>query len=88
MSYSDFRGTEVHVVPVVRIFGVTPCGQKTCVHVHGVFPYFYVPYDGTEPQDRYLRQFASSVDKALNVALGKAASNTHHVYKITLVSGM
>ena len=63
-------------------------GQKTCVHIHGVFPYLYIPYDGTQPVDRYLRQFASSVDKGLNVALGKASSDVQHVFQITLVSGM
>lgn len=89
VTYSDFRNNaEVKLVPILRIYGVTPAGQKTCMHVHGVFPYLYVPYDGTEPEERYLKQFANSIDKALNVASGKASANTQHVYKIVLVSGM
>ena len=63
-------------------------GQKTCMHVHGVFPYLYVAYDGTQPLERYTRQFACSANKALNVALGRASSNQQHVFRITLVSGM
>ncbi|OWF40745.1 DNA polymerase zeta catalytic subunit-like [Mizuhopecten yessoensis] len=86
--HSDFRGSDVYKVPVIRVYGATPAGQKTCMHVHGVFPYLYVPYDGTQPWDRYMRLFASSVDKAVNVAQGHPTSNIQHVYKITLVSGI
>ena len=88
-------------------FSIIP-GQKTCLHLHGIFPYLYVVYDGpgVEPStmnteagtaahgpvgvlgDRYLRQFAASIDKALNVALGRSTSNAQHVYKVVLVKAM
>ncbi|XP_069830948.1 DNA polymerase zeta catalytic subunit isoform X2 [Dendropsophus ebraccatus] len=90
VTRSHFRDCPVRRVPVVRVFGATPAGQKTCLHLHGVFPYLYVPYDGygQKDPDRYLRQVAFSIDRALNVALGNPAANTQHVFKITLVSGV
>ncbi|XP_061603090.1 DNA polymerase zeta catalytic subunit [Cololabis saira] len=87
--WSEFRGSAVSAVPVVRIFGATPAGQKTCLHLHGVFPYIYVPYDGAGQQpERYLRQVAFSIDRALNVAMGNPASSAQHIFKVVLVSGM
>ncbi|XP_074472184.1 DNA polymerase zeta catalytic subunit isoform X2 [Sebastes fasciatus] len=89
VCYSEFRESGVKKVPVVRIFGATPAGQKTCLHLHGVFPYIYVPYDGYGQQpERHLRQVAFSIDRALNVAMGNPASNAQHVFKVVLVSGM
>ncbi|MED6248806.1 DNA polymerase zeta catalytic subunit, partial [Ataeniobius toweri] len=67
----------------------TSVGQKTCLHLHGVFPYIYVPYDGCGLQpERYMRQVAFSIDRALNVAMGNPAASTQHVFKVVLVSGM
>ncbi|XP_016072971.1 PREDICTED: DNA polymerase zeta catalytic subunit isoform X1 [Miniopterus natalensis] len=64
-------------------------GQKTCLHLHGIFPYLYVPYDGYGQQpESYLSQMAFSIDRALNVALGTPSSTAQHVFKVSLVSGM
>ncbi|TKR68296.1 hypothetical protein L596_024296 [Steinernema carpocapsae] len=29
-------------IPILRVFGILESGEKCCVHVHGVFPYFYL----------------------------------------------
>lgn len=47
-----------------------------------------MPYDGTEPLASLPHALAGALDRALNTALGHAASATQHVYKITPVSGM
>ncbi|KAL0967344.1 hypothetical protein UPYG_G00251070 [Umbra pygmaea] len=89
VCHNEFRESDVKKVPVVRIFGATPAGQKTCLHLHGIFPYLYVPYDGYGQQaERYLRQMAFSIDRALNVSMGNPSSNAQHVFKVALVSGM
>ncbi|KAJ1531754.1 hypothetical protein ONE63_000417 [Megalurothrips usitatus] len=88
VTFSDFRKSSIKSVPVIRIFGSTPKGEKTCVHVHGIFPYICVPYDGSEPFPKLAHQLAASLDKAINIASGFSTSNSQHVYKVVLVSGI
>lgn len=78
-------------VPVIRIFGTDGDGTKTCAHIHGIFPYLYIPYDSrsaNEEADRFSYQLASSLDKALNISLGQSSSDTEHIFKIVHVKGM
>lgn len=39
VCYSSLEGTAVERVPVVRVFGATPAGQKCCLHLHRVRGY-------------------------------------------------
>lgn len=77
-------------VPVIRIFGTDADGIKTCMHVHGVFPYLYIPFDDSkgESGDRFTYQVATGLDKAINISLGQAHADVQHVFKIVHVKGM
>ncbi|XP_076686257.1 DNA polymerase zeta catalytic subunit isoform X1 [Andrena cerasifolii] len=88
VTFSDFRGTVIRHVPVIRIFGSTPFGVKTCLHIHGVFPYMYVPCTIEKSIDSFIYKLAAAMDSAINVSLGSAMSNTQHVYNIQRVSGI
>ncbi len=33
-------------VPVLRIYGASSMGKKCCLHIHQVYPYFFVEYTG------------------------------------------
>lgn len=91
VCYSDLTSSAVERVPVIRIFGATPAGQKCCVHVHGVFPYIHVPCPNRIPPDRcYLQQLANSIDSALHLSAGHVSSHQkfNYVYKIIVVKGM
>lgn len=48
-------------VPVIRIYGASSTGTKACVHVHQVFPYFFVEYEGKlNPENGMWIQFGFS----------------------------
>ncbi|ODN05814.1 DNA polymerase zeta catalytic subunit [Orchesella cincta] len=89
---SEFRNSSVKRVPVIRIFGATPAGQKICANVHGVYPYISVLDDETVEGFEY--RIASALDNAINESVNTNrfgnASNftpTQHVFKVIRVVG-
>eukprot|EP00190_Bangiopsis_sp_CCMP1999_P002423 CAMPEP_0198733912 /NCGR_PEP_ID=MMETSP1475-20131203/49123_1 /TAXON_ID= ORGANISM="Unidentified sp., Strain CCMP1999" /NCGR_SAMPLE_ID=MMETSP1475 /ASSEMBLY_ACC=CAM_ASM_001111 /LENGTH=574 /DNA_ID=CAMNT_0044497285 /DNA_START=68 /DNA_END=1789 /DNA_ORIENTATION=+ len=59
-------------VPVVRIFGATPAGQRTCVHLHGALPHFFVPLPDSVPNSdvkKFCTQLHSSLERAIAASL-------------------
>jgi DNA polymerase zeta len=57
-------------VPIVRIFGSLTTGNRTIGHIHGVFPYIYVPYDN---QDCF--KFHLKIENAVVQSLNRNKDN-------------
>jgi DNA polymerase zeta len=80
---------------VIRVFGATETGQKVCAHIHGAFPYLYVPYEGSiedKQVDAYIAAFRSAVDSALTLSYRRNPhddpSKAIFVAHISLVKGV
>ena len=71
-----------------HLFLLSCIGYKVCLHVHGVFPYLYIPYDGSAPPDKMGHQIVMALDRAVNILQGQGNSSSHHVFKAVLVSGI
>ncbi|KAK9070718.1 hypothetical protein SSX86_011120 [Deinandra increscens subsp. villosa] len=89
LCYSSFQGGKVNEVPVIRVYGSTPAGQKTCLHIHRVLPYLYVPcldiVDQPEQEgDACARVVSHALEKALKLK-GSAGSKRQHVHGCSLV---
>ncbi len=43
---NSLDNTSLPKVPVLRIYGASSVGKKCCLHIHQVYPYFFVEYTG------------------------------------------
>ncbi|KAJ7225506.1 hypothetical protein GGX14DRAFT_639250 [Mycena pura] len=80
-------------VPVIRIYGPSSTGKKCCVHVHQVYPYFFVEYDGKlrlHSVNRYISKLTHSLNHAIALSLKKDITTFKHQFirAITLVKGI
>ncbi|OAD06266.1 hypothetical protein MUCCIDRAFT_9808, partial [Mucor lusitanicus CBS 277.49] len=80
-------------VPVLHIFGSTNLRQKVCLHIHQVFPYFFIPYDipaeYTTDQEiqKDIFQFGKALNEAMDLARPPKEPN-QHIAAIVLVKGV
>ncbi|CAG7903832.1 unnamed protein product [Brassica rapa] len=89
LCYSSFQGGEVKEVPVIRVYGSTPSGQKTCLHIHRALPYLYIPcsdipLDQHNGVDGIIPAVSLELEKALKLK-GSAASKRQHVHDCEIV---
>ncbi|KAI1286929.1 DNA polymerase zeta catalytic subunit [Halotydeus destructor] len=92
--YSQFNGCETSRVPVIRVFGVTESGEKVCLHVHGVYPYFCIPFEAERHIDKnsFIRKLADEIDQKLSTNSNSAhfgnKRSSSHIHKIEIIKAI
>ena len=60
------------LVPIIRVYGISSIGKKTCVHIHQVYPYFYIEYTGNvDPESGMAPYVNSSLDAENQLCSGE-----------------
>ncbi|KAF8846392.1 hypothetical protein BDN67DRAFT_940224 [Paxillus ammoniavirescens] len=85
--------TSLHRVPIIRIYGASSTGEKTCVHVHQVYPYFFVEYPGRMTPDhvsRYIAKLSVSLNHAIALSIKRNphSSSSQFIRAVLLVKGV
>jgi DNA polymerase zeta len=76
-------------VPVIRIYGLSSTGQRACLHVHQVYPYFFVDYSGSLNPDKggvYISHLANGLQTYLTVKsyICKLTKSLNHAIAFSL----
>ncbi|KAI0033173.1 hypothetical protein K488DRAFT_48291 [Vararia minispora EC-137] len=85
--------TSLPKAPVIRVYGQSSLGFSCCLHIHQVYPYFYVEYPGRmdpESVHQYISRLTHSLNHTLAISLKRNpySSNSIFVRAIVLVKGI
>jgi DNA polymerase zeta len=61
---------KVSKVPVIAMFCKDEQATRV-VHLHGIYPYFYIPYSGSHDVDGYIHDLKNAINQALAIYVGK-----------------
>ncbi|KNZ79546.1 DNA polymerase zeta catalytic subunit [Termitomyces sp. J132] len=81
------------LVPVIRIFGSSSVGEKTCLHIHQVYPYFFIEYYGKLTAN-YVNRYIFKLTKSLNHAIALSLKcdpltpSAQYIRAVLLVKGI
>ncbi|KAI0801265.1 hypothetical protein C8Q74DRAFT_1314513 [Fomes fomentarius] len=83
----------LHRVPVIRIYGDSSIGFKTCLQIHQVYPYFFVEYlEKMNPDvvNRYVAKLKHSLNHAIAISMKRnpLSPKSKFVRAIVLVKGV
>lgn len=92
-TWSSLEGRSIQRVPILRLYGSTPAGQKCAVSLHNAYPYFFlnVPETVIEQHDTYEKltsysiQLAHALNKATQISLGGRSKDAQFVHMISIV---
>ncbi|KAG1783945.1 hypothetical protein EV702DRAFT_958561 [Suillus placidus] len=92
-SPGPLDNTSLPRVPVIRIYGASSTGTKACVHVHQVYPYFFVEYGGKlspENVNQYIAKLSRSLNHAIAISMKRNphSPNSQFVRGVLLVKGV
>ncbi|KAG7452885.1 DNA/RNA polymerase [Guyanagaster necrorhizus] len=87
-----FDNSNLPKVPVLRIYGPSSIRKKTCLHIHQVYPYFFVEYTGSLSA-RHVRRYVARLTHSLNHAIAISFKRTtqarpQYIRAIILVKGI
>lgn len=68
-------------VPIIRVFGPLISGHQVLCHIHGVFPYFFVPYNGNSTDaSTVIIQKCAQLHRALEKKLSEDKDDRQYPY--------